>query len=467
MNYIGILVSLLYIFLIMKVSSVMLKKKKFDKEMSRKFIHIGLGNWYLIAWFFFDNAFFAAILPAIFIVINYLSVKNNLNLSMEREENNSYGTVFYSISLLILTIVFFNDRSNLFIGALSALILGYGDGIAGLIGMDYGKHKLYNGKSLEGSISNFIVSFMISYLFLGNFILNNVFIYSFIIATFSMFIEAICTKGYDNLFLPLGISILTYSLLNYYDSYIFLFVVAVNLLIVLVANSLKLITLGGMITSFLVGFLIYYYGGLYSYIALILFFTSSNIIEIFRKNKIKKYLNPRTYKQVLANGLIPSILAIIYYITNHKIYLFMLFVSLAGSNSDTWSGEIGKYSKNKVKYILSKKVIEKGISGGITNIGIFGGLLGSLVISLISLFKFDIKIFIFIFLLGFINTIIDSILGEKLQGLYIDKNSKITEKYNKKYKKIKGYKFFTNNKVNLFTSIILLMLSFIVYNIIS
>ena len=466
MNYIGLIVSVLYIFLIMKVSSVMLKKKKFDKEMSRKFIHIGLGNWYLIAWFFFDSALFASILPFIFIIINYLSIKKNLIPSMERDKNDGYGTVFYSISLFILTIVFFNDRNNLFIGGLASLILGYSDGIAGLIGSDYGKHKFANGKSLEGSISNFIVTFIISYLFLGNFILNNLFIYSFIIAAFSMFIEAICTKGYDNLFLPIGISILAYSLLNYYNCYVCLFVVAINLLIVLIANSLKLITLGGSIFSFIVGFIIYYYGGLYSYIALILFFTSSNIIELFRKNKIKKDISPRTYKQVLSNGLIPSILAIIYFATSYKIYLFMLFISLAGSNSDTWSGEIGKYSKNKVKYILSKKVVEKGISGGVTSLGIIGGFLGSLVISLVSLFKFDVNISIVILLLGFSNTIIDSILGEKLQGLYIDKNKKITERYNTKYKKLKGYRFFTNNKVNFFTSIILLILSYLVYNII-
>lgn len=466
MNYIGLIISVLYIFLIMKISSIMFNKKKFDKEMSRKFIHIGLANWYLIAWFFFDNAFFAAILPFLFIIINYLSIKKNLIPSMEREKNDGYGTVFYSISLFILTIVFFNDRNNLFIGGLASLILGYSDGIAGLIGSEYGKHKFSNGKSLEGSLCNFVITFIISYLFLGNFILNNLLIYSFIIAAFSMFIEAIFTKGYDNLFLPISISIITYSLLNYYNSYVLLFVVAINLLIVLIANSLKLITTGGSVISFLVGFIIYYYGGLYSYIALILFFTSSNIIELFRKNKIKKDISPRTYKQVLSNGLIPSILSIIYFITSSKIYLFMLFVSLAGSTSDTWSGEVGKYSNDKVKYILSKKIVEKGISGGITNLGIIGGLLGSSVISLVSLFKFNISISIFILILGFSNTIIDSILGEKLQGLYMDKNKKITERYNIKYKKIKGFKFFTNNKVNFFTSIILLLLSFIVYNII-
>ena len=52
--------------------------EKWGKELSRKYIHIMLGNWWIIAMIFFNNVLFAAIGPAVFVIINYLSYKKDL-----------------------------------------------------------------------------------------------------------------------------------------------------------------------------------------------------------------------------------------------------------------------------------------------------------------------------------------------------------------------------------------------------
>ena len=69
-NILGIIVS--YI----AIGIVIISAKFFEKsgeETSRKYIHIMLSNWWFIAMYFFENTLYAAIVPASFVIINYIS----------------------------------------------------------------------------------------------------------------------------------------------------------------------------------------------------------------------------------------------------------------------------------------------------------------------------------------------------------------------------------------------------------
>ena len=68
-NWIGILVSYVAIFLVIVIAKLFEKK---GKEASRKFIHIALGNWWLIAMYFFDNVWFALFVPATFVIMYHI-----------------------------------------------------------------------------------------------------------------------------------------------------------------------------------------------------------------------------------------------------------------------------------------------------------------------------------------------------------------------------------------------------------
>lgn len=130
-NIIGIIVS--YIFII---AVIILAKffKKYGEEASRKFIHIVLSNWWFIAMYFYSNAFWASLVPISFVIINYISYKKNIISVMEREEQEGLGTVYYAISLLIIVILTFGITQKTQIGLCSILIMGYGDGLASIIG---------------------------------------------------------------------------------------------------------------------------------------------------------------------------------------------------------------------------------------------------------------------------------------------------------------------------------------------
>lgn len=203
MNWLGIVVSYLYI------GFVLVGAKLFEeKEMARKFIHIMLGNWWFIAMYFFTNVWFAIFVPITFIIINYVSYKQDLIKVMEREQQDGLGTVYYAITLLILVIMSFGIYQKPQFGLIPNLIMAYGDGFAAVVGKLV-KSKIYQIGETKKSIAGSFTMFMISFIFIiGYLIFKQIFIFwqiiliGFIMAIVVTIIEAISVKGIDNISVP-------------------------------------------------------------------------------------------------------------------------------------------------------------------------------------------------------------------------------------------------------------------------
>lgn len=200
----GLILSYVYIAIII-ISAKFFEKK--GKEASRKYIHIMLSNWWLIAMFFFDNVIWACIGPLSFVIINYLSYKKDLIKVMERDEENKdgLGTVYYALSLLLVAIFTFGILNRPEIGLCSILIMGYGDGLAAIVGksvksMSYkiGKTK----KTLAGSCTMFFISFLIVAIFLASIQSPMWFLKAILLAISVTVIEAVSIKGLDNITVP-------------------------------------------------------------------------------------------------------------------------------------------------------------------------------------------------------------------------------------------------------------------------
>lgn len=218
-NVFGIIFSIIFVFLIIGVSSILTRFNLLSNEGSRKFIHIGVSNWWIIAMIFFNNNIYASIVPALFVVINYISYKKQVFKAMERDgSKNDLGTVYFALSLLILSLITFKNVEYSYLGALGILIMGYGDGFAAVIGVKYGKNKfkvLGNEKSIEGSLAMFIFSFIVSIVILYIFNPVNIILYSLVLAIISTFLEAFSPYGLDNLAVPLGTSFVYYLITLY------------------------------------------------------------------------------------------------------------------------------------------------------------------------------------------------------------------------------------------------------------
>jgi len=220
MNVLGLILSYVLIFIIIGISTFFQKKKLIGEEGARKFIHIGVSNWWILAMVFFkdDNAIWFAIIPPItFIVLNYISYKQNLFKAMERGGNGNLGTVYFPISLLVLVILTFGIFDAPYIGAIGILIMGYGDGLAAVIGTKYGKHKLLFGKSYEGTITMFLSSLVVAMIVLSIYQVEGFILLSIGVAFIASIVELITRRGLDNLTVPL---ITSFAFLIYYLNFL-------------------------------------------------------------------------------------------------------------------------------------------------------------------------------------------------------------------------------------------------------
>jgi phytol kinase len=217
----GYITSFLFVFLVIGISTILEKLKLVGIEGSRKIIHIGVCNWWFIAMYFFDKPIKAAIVPACFIVINYISYKKNVFSAMERGEGSEdLGTVYYSISLFLLALwTFYLQKPE--IGLLGILVMGYGDGFAALVGKKWGKTPIFlnKKKSVQGSLTVLIFSTIITLAIINYYYtsisLPNGILIGLAIGLLSTVVEAISPNGFDNLSLPLVSSVGFYGVVHY------------------------------------------------------------------------------------------------------------------------------------------------------------------------------------------------------------------------------------------------------------
>lgn len=211
-NILGIIISFVYIGVLMVSAKYF---EKYDKEASRKFIHILLSNWWFIAMAFFENVIGALLPPIAFVIINFISYKGNVIKVMERkeEEKDGLGTVYYAVSLIPLVIMSFGMKNNPLIGLVGFFIMAYGDGFAALAGKSIKskEYKVFEAtKTIAGSSMMFIISFIIT---LAVFVYSGTELFlikSIIISVIATLLEAISVKGTDNITVPVITSLITF-----------------------------------------------------------------------------------------------------------------------------------------------------------------------------------------------------------------------------------------------------------------
>ena len=211
MNWLGIIISYLYIGIIIAGAKLFEKR---GEEASRKFIHIMLGNWWFIAMYFFTNVWFAIFVPITFVIINYVSYKQDLIKVMERKNQDGLGTVYYAVSLFILAIVSFGIYQKPILGLIPNLIMAYGDGFAAVVGKCI-KSKTYKVGETKKSIAGSITMFMISLIFITIFLttrytfeLWQIVLIGIVMSGIVTIIEAISVKGIDNISVPVSMLVM-------------------------------------------------------------------------------------------------------------------------------------------------------------------------------------------------------------------------------------------------------------------
>jgi uncharacterized protein (TIGR00297 family) len=252
-----------------------------------------------------------------------------------------------------------------------------------------------------------------------------------------------------------------------------------------VSYKLHFVDISGLISAFMVGFIVWYAGGPAAFTILLFFFLSSGLATKFKyKAKAKQGLaqeakGRRSWKNVSASGIVPTLFAIGMYLaprlSSNPDLPFFMFAGLVGAiattTSDNLASEIGVFSKRTPRLITNlRRKVPRGTIGAVSLLGEQVAMAAGFAIGIIVvLFAYfvpstvpitnpnQIQFFIPLAVLtGFVGCNMDSVLGAVVQNKFVcDICGAVTDKevhcnYQTKY--VGGYKWFSNMHVNLGSS---------------
>ncbi len=198
------------------------------------------------------------------------------------------------------------------------------------------------------------------------------------------------------------------------------------------------VTGSGALAGALVGTLIFVGGGPGYWIMLMLFFVSSSIAGRAGTRKrpslerMHERGSRRDYIQVVANGGVAAIAALLLRITGHLGFATATAGALAAATADTWASELGVLSSRPPRSILTRRRLVPGTSGGVSWLGTAAAAAGSLLIAA-SFAVAEPRVsplpaFAIILVAGLLGTTVDSLLGATVQAQYRDGTGRPTER---------------------------------------
>lgn len=251
------------------------------------------------------------------------------------------------------------------------------------------------------------------------------------------------------------------------------------------AYKLNFVDISGLISAFVVGFTIWYTGGVVSFVIILFFFMSAGLATKMKyKEKAKQNLaqegkGKRSWVNVFGSGIIPMLFSIGMFVTSRLAlegWPFLMFGGFIGAvattSADTLASEIGVFSKSKPRLITNlRRKVPRGTIGAVSLLGegvaLFAGLfIGSLALifaiavpDLVYAVTTTEQLIVLVplsVLTAFIGCNLDSLFGAVLQNRFVcEICGAITDKefhcnYETKY--VGGFKRFTNMHVNLGSS---------------
>lgn len=220
-NTAGILLSFVFVLGVIGIAQLLLRYGRLSPSVTRKIVHIGVAHWWFIAMYFFDVLWAALVGPISFTLINYLSYRLRLFKAMEHEERRkNLGTVYFPISLIVLVLLSFGGWMPTYVAGIGVLVMGYGDGLASIVGERFGGRgsRWLNaiGKSAAGTVAMFVASFVVVLAFVlavtpGTSLLHAA-IAAASTAALAAAVELITPFGLDNVTVPLATALFFFGL---------------------------------------------------------------------------------------------------------------------------------------------------------------------------------------------------------------------------------------------------------------
>ncbi len=459
------------------------KKHIWSPDTTRKMVHILTGVFIATTPWLFHSKWPMVLISSIFTITNLVAIWSGHLSGMHGTHRRSFGTVFYPISFIIL-LLFFWDRYQLIL-VISMLVLAFGDAFAALVGEKLARPHTFqlagDQKSLEGSSVMFGVTVILVFvgllggalLFDSHFSLNwwqSLWI-ALIVGVVATVCEAISSYGSDNLTVPIGVALILHFMLsrlaapNASENIQLTLGLVFALVIAATTYRLHFLSESGAVMTFLLGTVVFGMGGWQYSLPILAFFILSSLLSKLGKQEKKKLAqtfqksSQRDMWQVLANGGLAGMVVLIWNYARVDWLFYLYLGSLSAVTADTWSTEIGFFSKKLPRSILNFKPVPHGTSGGLTLLGTTAGFLGAVVITLVGWFsasemRIQFPTLVVISVAGLVGGFFDSLLGATVQAQFKCPHChKITEKVNHcgnfRTEHVTGWRWMDNDLVNL------------------
>jgi phytol kinase len=214
-NLLAALLTIVYVFSLVALMEVCVTRFGLARDLSRKITHIGAGMIIAFLPLFDDTHWSKYLNVSIFVIWIFLLVQKGLFADVNDEAVKTMtrtgdrrellkGPLYFVIVATICGTLFYKT----FEGVLAMAVLGWGDGMAPVIGSRYGKikYKILSQKSLEGSLTMFASAFIAS-LLLIQFIIPKEYNFNriLILSAIATVAEGISPKELDNFTIPIAV----------------------------------------------------------------------------------------------------------------------------------------------------------------------------------------------------------------------------------------------------------------------
>ena len=191
--------------------------------------------------------------------------------------------------------------------------------------------------------------------------------------------------------------------------------------IAFVARNVRVLTTGGAVAALLVGTAASIAGWTWAAV-LIVFFVTSSALSRFRHatreariGRIVEKGNERDAVQVLANGGVFAVAALLAAATGESAWAAAALGGLAAATADTWATEVGTVTGGLPRSVVTFKPLPAGTSGGVTVPGTLASIAGAAFIAGMSYFIGVGGASTGVFVGGALGSLADSLIGATVQ----------------------------------------------------
>lgn len=373
-------------------------------EVARKVVHMGVGS---IAFALRAlGPFWSAVCAATAVAFNFLVLPRvggkALWRTAERERGASVGIILYPLSVLILILMFYR---RLEVAAAIWGIMAFGDGMASLVGMAIGRHKLpWNPrKSWAGSLAFFAfgaagATTLLMWTAPGRYELAFALGVCSATALIAAGLESIPQGLDDNIGVPILSGLVLYGLLLGEGGYTVLaspdflgrlaLGAAVNLVVAGLGFAARSVDKSGMAVGFLLGTVVWACLGWQGYLLLLAFFViGTGLTKLGYERKAAEDLaqeggGRRSARHAIANTGVAAACAFLALVTQHwELFAIAFAGAFATASADTAGSEVGQLYGKRAILATTFRPVPRGTQGAVSVEGTVAGIVAATVVA--------------------------------------------------------------------------------------